>query len=73
MVTDIKPRPNHQQYIAVLRRMTPEQRLAKSFELSNMAKQLFIQGLREQFPDLNSEQFHKIMLDRLELCHNRNY
>ena len=73
LFSNIKPRPNHQQYIAVLRRMTPQQRVAKVFELSEMTKRLFIQGLRERFPDLDEEQFHKLMLQRLELCHNRNY
>lgn len=32
---DPKPRPNHRRYIEILRRMTPEQRLAKAFELSD--------------------------------------
>ena len=73
MHTDIKPRPNHKQYIEVLRRMTEEQRVAKVFELSAMTKRLFVQGLRQRFPDLNEEQFHKLMLQRLELCHNRNW
>jgi hypothetical protein len=73
MLNDIKPRPNHRQYIDVLRRMTPEQRVAKVFELSEFTKRLFIQGLRERFPDLDEERFHKLMLKRLELCHNRNY
>ena len=73
MLKDIKPRPNHKEYIAVLRRMTEEQRVAKVFELSAMTKQIFIQGLKERFPDLDDEQFHKLMLERLELCHNRNY
>ena len=73
MLNDIKPRPNHKQYIEVLRRMTPEQRVAKVFELSEMTKRLFLQGLRERFPDMDEERFHKLMLERLELCHNRNY
>jgi len=70
---DPKPRPNHRRYIEVLRRMTPEQRLAKAFELSEFAKQLFIHGLRERHPELNEEEFHKLLLARLEKCHNRNY
>lgn len=73
MIPDVKPRPNHRQYIAVLRGMTAEQRLAKAFELSEMTKRLFIQGLRDRFPDLDEERFHELMLQRLELCHNRNY
>lgn len=73
MPANPKPRPNHLEYIKVLRRMTEEQRVAKAFELSRLAKQLFVQGLRERFPDLDEDQFHKLLLQRLELCHNRNY
>lgn len=70
---DPKPRPNHRRYIEVLRQMTPEQRLARAFELSKMTKQLFRQGLRERFPDLDEAAFHRLFLDRLAKCHNQNY
>lgn len=70
---DPKPRPNHRIYIETLRRMTPEQRLEKAFELSAMARQLFIDGLRKRFPDMPDEEFHQLVLERLALCHNRNY
>ena len=68
-----KPRPNHRQYLEVLRRMTPEERLLKAFELSEMTKTLFKQGLRERFPDLPEERFHALFLERLARCHNSNY
>jgi hypothetical protein len=70
---DPKPRPNHQLYIEVLRRMTPEQRLLKAFELSAFVKALFREGLRKRFPDLSEEEFNKLYLERLALCHNRNW
>ena len=70
---DPKTRPNHRLYIEILRRMTPEQRLAKAFELSALAKQAFIDGLRKRFPDLSEVEFKKLLLERLEKCHNRNY
>jgi hypothetical protein len=57
---DIKPRPNHARYIQVLRSMTPEQRLQKAFEMSAFTKALFKQGLRDRFPDLSEEEFHKL-------------
>ena len=68
-----KARPNHQLYIQILRRMTPEQRLMKAFELSAMAKELFVHGLRRRFPQLGEEEFKKLLLERLDKCHNRNY
>jgi hypothetical protein len=70
---DLKPRPNHRRYIEILRRMTPAQRLAKSFELSAFARRLFEDGLRKRFPRLDEAAFKKLLLARLEKCHNRNY
>ena len=70
---NLKKRPNHRQYIEVLRRMSPEQRLLKALELSEFSKQLFIHGLRKRFPDLPEEEFRKLLLERLDKCHNRNY
>jgi hypothetical protein len=70
---DPKPRPNHRRYIEILRSMTPEQRLLKAFELSDFSKALLIEGLRQRFPDATEEEFRRILFDRLEKCHNRNY
>ncbi len=70
---DIKKRPNHRLYIQVLRRMSPEQRLLKAFELSAFAKQLFVRGLHERFPNLAGKDFQKKLRERLARCHNKNY
>lgn len=70
---DPKPRPNHRRYIEILRSMTPEQRLQKAFELSEFSKALFTAGLRQRFPDVGEDEFRRILFDRLEKCHNRNY
>ena len=70
---NIKPRPNHKRYIEVLRSMTPEQRLLKAFELSELGKQLFKSGLRKRHPELSEEEFHNLYLQRLRKCHNRNW
>ena len=53
--------------------MTPEQRLRKAFELSEFARALFIEGLRQRFPDATEEEFRRILFDRLDKCYNRNY
>ena len=47
----MKPRPNHKIYINVLRKMSPEDRLHKAFELSEFTRRLFIHGLHKKFPD----------------------
>jgi len=72
-VMDIKPRPNHRLYLQILRRMTPEQRLKKAFELSELSRGLFIQGLKERFPGLSEAELRELIKDRLERCHNQNY
>src|SRR5437588_11229135 len=64
-MTDPKPRPNHKLYLQILRHMTPEQKLDKAFELSALAKDLFITGLRQRFPDLSEEEFKRLLLARL--------
>lgn len=70
---DIKPRPNHKLYIQILRRMTPDERLLKAFELSDFTRALFLDGLRQRFPDKSEEEIKKIYLKRLDKCHNRNW
>jgi hypothetical protein len=69
----MKSKPNHRIYIEVLRQMTPEQRLLKAFELSELAKDFFNHGLRQRFPSLTEEEIKKIYLERIAKCHNRNY
>ncbi len=72
-MVQIKKRPNHRIYIQALRRMTPEERLFKAFELSQFSKGLFLEGLHRRFPGLSEEAIREIYLKRIELCHNRNY
>ena len=70
---NIKNHPNHKIYIQVLRRMSSEARLLKAFELSGFSMELFIHGLHQRFPDLLNKEFKRILLERLNKCHNRNY
>lgn len=70
---NIEQSPNHRLRIEVLRRMSPEDRLLKAFELSEFSKQLFVHGLQARFPHLNDDDLHAMYLERLGKCHNRNY
>ena len=72
-MVNIKERSNHKIYIQVLRQMSPEERLLRAFELSEFTRQLFVHGLRKRFPNLSDEEFKKLLLERLDKCHNRNY
>ena len=68
-----KPQPNHARYLAALQRLGSEGRLAKAFELSAQAKSLFLQGLRQRYPDVPSDELHRLAQRQLAKCHNRNY
>ena len=68
---DIKPRPNRARYIDTLRRMTPEQRLAKALELSELSRDLTRAGLRERHPETTETELQELYLERLERCRRR--
>ena len=70
-VTESKSRPNHAVYLRVLRRMSPEARLRKAFELSDFARALFRTGLGRRFPHLTEPELERLLRDRLRRCHNR--
>ena len=53
--------------------MAPEQRLLQALELSDRVREVFAEGLRRRFPDFSDQEFHTLLLQRLDLCHNRNY
>jgi len=71
--SDLKRDPAHAIYLRALMAMTPEARLRRAFELSDFTRELFRHGLRTRFPDLSETDFQRLYLERLALCHNRNY
>lgn len=64
---------SHKVYIEALRRLTPEQRLMKAFELTEFTKQLFVHGLRKLHPNMPEDEFKALLRKRLDKCHNRNW
>jgi hypothetical protein len=68
---DPKPRPNHGEYLQALRAMTPDQRLRKAFELTQLGRSLFVEGLRRLHPGMPEDQLRRLYLDRIAKCHNR--
>jgi hypothetical protein len=69
----MKPRPNHAVYVEILRRLTPEQRLRKAFELREAGRELFRQGLRSRHPDLSENELAELERKHSERWHNRIY
>jgi hypothetical protein len=67
---DPKPRPNQQVYLEALRRLTPEQRLLKAFELTDLSRELFRAGLRRRFPEAGEDELQRIYVERLLSCRN---
>ncbi|HYE18968.1 MAG TPA: hypothetical protein VEA69_11020 [Tepidisphaeraceae bacterium] len=70
---DPKPRPNHRRYLEALERMGPEGRLRKACELSDLTRSMFMQALRERFPDATPAEFRKIVIERVLRWSNSNY
>lgn len=68
----MKPRPNHRRYLQILRGMSPEARLQKAFELSEMSRELFLHGLRRRFPEQEEAELMQIARDRFDKCRNRS-
>jgi hypothetical protein len=69
----MKPRPNHREYLQVLRTLSPEARLRKAFELSAFSRELFLHGLRRRFPNKSEAEVREIERARVEKCRNRRY
>jgi hypothetical protein len=68
---DPKARPNRQLYLETLRGLTPEQRLLKAFELSELSHDLLRAGIRQRYPDAGPDEVQRIYLERLSRCQNR--
>ena len=70
---DVKPSMNHIEYLKALQQLGPAGRLQKALELSQFTKELFLHGLRKRFPEKTENEIKEIYLQRISLCHNRNY
>jgi len=69
----LRTRSGHEPYLRALRAMGPVARLKRAFELSEFTRALFREGLRKRFPSMSEADRHRLYLDRMAKCHNRNY
>jgi len=53
--------------------MSPQAKLEKSFELSDLANAAFKAGLKSRFPQLSEAELEQCYLEKLQACHNQNY
>ncbi len=67
----LKKQPNRALYIDALRRMGPESRLAKAFELSEMTREAVRSGLRQRHPEKTTDEIEALVRERIERCRKR--
>jgi hypothetical protein len=72
MALDLKKQPNRRVYIETLRRMTPEQRLEKAFELSDLTHEALRVAVATRHPEASSDELQALYLERLERCRRRS-
>jgi hypothetical protein len=53
--------------------MSADARLRAALELGETTRRLFEDGLRKVRPGLSEAEFRRLLLERLDKCHNRNY
>ena len=66
-------RQTHKEYIKILKKMKPQARLQKAFELSDLTKSLFITGLRMRYPDYSEEDIKDLYIEKIYKCHSSDY
>ena len=69
----MKTYPNKQKYHQILKAMSPEEKVIKVFELSELSNEAFKTGLRNRYKEMSDEEFHQLYLERRSKCHNQNY
>jgi len=67
-----KARANRRLYIEILRGMTPEQRLRKAFELTDMVQELARAGLKRRHRGLDASSLAELTRERLMRWHSRS-
>jgi hypothetical protein len=72
-MTNPKSHPNRDRYIEILRKMRPQQKVERVFELNELGKELVRTGLRNRNPDLSEKEINQKAVDKWIQCHNRNY
>ena len=66
-------RQTHKEYIKILKKMKPQARLQKAFELSDLTKNLFITGLKMRYPDYSEEDIKDLYIEKIYKCHSSDY
>jgi len=70
---DKTDREIHREYIKILKNMTPQKRLQRALELSDLTKSLFITGLKMRYPNYSEEDIKNLYIEKIYRCHNSDY
>jgi hypothetical protein len=73
---DSLPKPSlkeRKKFLEITSKMTFEQKLKKVFELNELAKRAFFEGLKLQFPQKSDHEIRAIYIEKILKCHNSNY
>jgi len=69
----MKTYPNKQRYYAILRSMSPQEKLLKSFELTELVRAANRAGMRNRNQHLSEQELEQLFLERQKACHNQTY
>jgi len=69
----MKTYPNKQRYHEILRGMSPQEKLQKSFELTDLVKAAQKAGIRKRYPQLCDHEIDRLMMERQKSWHNQTY
>jgi len=53
--------------------MSAQEKLEKSFELTELANTAFKAGLKNRYPNLTEDELERLYLEKRKACHNQNY
>jgi len=53
--------------------MSPQEKVEKSFELTELAYSAFRAGLKSRCPHLSDDELEQLYQEKRKTCHNQNY
>jgi hypothetical protein len=68
-----KSHPNRDRNLAILRSMTPQQKVERVFELNELGRGLVRAGIHARHPHLPEKETERMTTEKVLQCHNRNY
>jgi len=61
------------EYKKIMKKVSCQERLKKSLDLSDLTKQLFLTGLKNRYPGLDDKKITEIYIERIKKCSRQSY